>query len=80
VTDASGKKSPQPIVVHLGISDGTVTQVLDGVAEGDVLITYVTMPGAAPTMTGGQQQGGNPFQGGNQRGGGGGFGGGGRGF
>lgn len=83
VTDASGKKSPQPVVVHLGISDGTVTQVLDGVAEGDILITYVTMPGAAPTMTGGQQQGGNPFQGGGQRGGGGGgggFGGGGRGF
>ena len=25
---------------HLGISDGTVTQVLDGVAEGDTLITY----------------------------------------
>ncbi len=84
VTDASGKKYPQPVTVHLGISDGSITQVLDGVAEGDVLITYVTMPGAAPAVMGAPQQGGNPFSGGGggQRGGmgGGGMGGGGRGF
>ncbi|HWA08939.1 MAG TPA: efflux RND transporter periplasmic adaptor subunit [Opitutaceae bacterium] len=73
VTDASGKKLPEAVVAHLGISDGTFTQVVDGVAEGDTLITYVTMPGAAVTpVSGPPGQSGNPFQ---QRGGG--FGGGG---
>ena len=80
VTDASGKNAPEPVTVHLGISDGTVTQVLDGVAEGDTLITYVTMPGAAPAVIAGPPgQSGNPFQQG-QRGGFGGGGFGGRGF
>jgi len=78
VTDEKGRKTPEPVTVHLGISDGTITQVLDGVAEGDTLITYVTMPGsAAPAVVGGPPgQSGNPFQQ-NQRGGpgGGGFGG-----
>ncbi len=62
VTDASGKKSPEPVTVHLGISDGTMTQVVDGVAEGDTLITYVTMPGAAVAAGGPPGQTGNPFQ------------------
>ena len=75
-TDATGRKSPEPVTVHLGISDGTTTQILDGVAEGDVLITYVTLPGAAPAVNGPQGQAGNPFQQ-NQRGGFGGPGGGG---
>jgi HlyD family secretion protein len=80
ITDAAGKKSVQPVTVHLGISDGAITQLIDGVAEGDTLITYVTMPGA-PAPVNGQQQGGNPFQqGGSNRGGGGGGFGGGRGF
>ena len=80
VTDEKGKKSPEAVVAHLGISDGTITQVLDGVAEGDTLITYVTMPGAAAAVVSGPPgQTGNPFQQ-NQRGGfGGGGGGGGRG-
>jgi HlyD family secretion protein len=80
VTDEKGRRSPEPVIVHLGISDGTVTQVLDGLAEGDTLITYVTMPGAAASVVNGPPgQTGNPFQQ-NQRGGpGGGFGGG-RGF
>lgn len=81
VTDAAGKKTPEPVAIHLGISDGTTTQIIDGVAEGDALITYVTMPGAAPVISGQPNQSTNPFQQ-NQRGGGGpgGFGGGGRGF
>jgi hypothetical protein len=55
------------LTAHLGISDGTITQVIDGVAEGDVLITYVTMPGAgAVGSPPGQNT--NPFQQ-NQRGG-----------
>lgn len=70
VTDEKGNKSPEPVTVHLGISDGTITQVLDGVAEGDTLITYVTMPGAAaaPVVNGPPGQNSNPFQQ-NQRGG-----------
>jgi HlyD family secretion protein len=82
VTDALGKKSVEPVSIHLGISDGTITQVVDGVAEGDTLVTYVTMPGSAPAVSG--PPGGNnnnPFQ--QNRGGGGGGGGGfggGRGF
>jgi hypothetical protein len=85
VTDEKGKKSPEPVVVHLGISDGTITQILDGVAEGDTLITYVTMPGAvASVVSGPAAQSGNPFQqnqrGGFGGGGGGGFGGGRGGF
>ncbi len=81
VTDAAGKKSPEPVTVHLGISDGTITQIVDGAAEGDVLITYVTLPGAPASVAGPQGQSGNPFQQ-NQRGGGGPGGGGysGRGF
>jgi hypothetical protein len=73
VTDAAGKKYPQPVSVHLGISDGTITQVLDGVAEGDTLITYVTMPGAAAPTAGPPGQSGNPFQQGGRGGFGGGF-------
>jgi hypothetical protein len=70
VTDAKGRQSPQPITVHLGVSDGTITQVVDGVAEGDVLITYVTMPGSTTSSVPGGPQGQstNPFQQ-NQRGG-----------
>ena len=80
VTDAAGKKSPEPVSIHLGISDGTVTQILDGLVEGDTLVTYVTMPGAATAIAGPPGgQSGNPFQQG-QRGGGGGGGMGGRGF
>jgi hypothetical protein len=49
------------------------------VAEGDTLITYVTMPGAlTPAVSGPQMQSGNPFQQGGGRGGG--FGGDRRGF
>lgn len=67
VTDAAGKKMPEAVVIHLGVSDGTNTQILDGVEEGDTLITYVTMPGAAPAA-GPAGPTGNPFQQ-NQRGG-----------
>ena len=81
-TDAAGKKFPEPTTIHLGISDGTVTQIIDGVNEGDTLVTYITMPGAASAVIGAPGgQSGNPFQQ-NQRGGMGGSGGGfgGRGF
>lgn len=47
----------QPVQVKLGISDGIMTQVLDGLNEGDVLVTSISLPGAAPTT------GANPFSG-----------------
>lgn len=71
VTDAAGKNLPQEVRVHLGISDGSTTEIMDGLAEGDTLITYVAMPGAAPAVSGPAQQNSNPFQQGGQRGGGG---------
>jgi len=78
----TGKKYPLPVTVHLGISDGQFTEILDGAAEGDTLITYVTMPGSAADIKGAAGAPGasnNPFQqpGGRGGGGGGGFGGGG---
>jgi hypothetical protein len=35
--------------VKLGITDGTHTEVLEGLAEGDVLIVSAFIPGAATT-------------------------------
>ena len=78
VTDAAGKTLPQPVMVRLGISDGSSTEIVDSLVDGDTLITYVAMPGAAAAISGPAAQTSNPFQqGGGQRGGGGGGGGGG---
>ena len=59
--DAEEKKI-ESVTARLGVSDGIYTEVLGGLAEGDTVITAVTMPGAAPVMQ--PQQGGvqNPFQ------------------
>jgi HlyD family secretion protein len=67
------EKKIEPATVRLGISDGVNTEVIDGLAEGDNVVTSVTIPGAAPAAAGAQ----NPFQ--QNRGFGGGMGGGGRG-
>jgi len=55
----------EPVSIKLGITDGINTAVLDGLKEGDVIVTGVTLPGAqtaaaAPTS-------GNPFAGGGPR-------------
>ncbi|HEX2853121.1 MAG TPA: efflux RND transporter periplasmic adaptor subunit [Opitutaceae bacterium] len=74
---AAKEKKIETVRARLGISDGIYTELLSGMAEGDHVLTAVTMPGAAPVL---QQPGGansgmqNPFQ---QRGGFGGGGGGG---
>ena len=51
---------PESVTVKVGITDGIASEILDGVAEGDVLITSVTVANptraAAPTS--------NPFGGG----------------
>ena len=84
VTDSAGKKLPEEISIRLGISDGTNTEITDpaGLSEGDLLVTFVTLPGSAAAQKGVQSQTTNPFgaqQGGARGGGGGGGGGGGRG-
>lgn len=58
-------KTPQisSVSAKLGISDGITTEVIDGVAEGDAIVTSITIPGAA--NAGGPAA--NPFQGGGNR-------------
>lgn len=61
------EKKIEPVVIRVtSTTDGVNTEILDGVAEGDTLVTAVTVPGAAPVA---QQPSSaqNPFQ--QQRGG-----------
>ncbi|MEO6992831.1 MAG: efflux RND transporter periplasmic adaptor subunit [Lacunisphaera sp.] len=51
---------PESVTVKVGITDGIASEILDGVAEGDVLITSVTV--ANPTKTAAPTS--NPFGGG----------------
>ena len=51
--------SPEAVSVKVGITDGLVSEIAEGVAEGDVLITSVTVPGAKP----GAAPAANPFAG-----------------
>ena len=48
--------------VKLGITDGTYTEILDGLKEGDQVITSALIPGAMPGAPST-----NPFSGGQQR-------------
>jgi len=62
------EKKLEPTQVRLGISDGFYTEVLGGLNDGDVVVTNVTMPGAAAAAAapqGGMQ---NPFSGGSRGG------------
>jgi HlyD family secretion protein len=52
---------PEPVTVKLGITDGSSTEVLDGLKEGDAVITSVALPGAK-----GNTPATNPFSGGQQ--------------
>ena len=57
-------KRIEPVMAKLGISDGSSTEVIDGLAEGDVLVTAVIMPGTpAPMLAPGGSSTQNPFQG-----------------
>lgn len=61
------EKRLEAVQVRLGISDGFFTEVLGGLAEGDTVVTNITMPGAtaASAPQGGMQ---NPFSGGSRGG------------
>ena len=68
-----GKPMFKPISIKTGIADNTYTEVLDGLNEGDEIVTGVLNPNAiAATPAGGQQQQRSPFSGGGGFGGGGG--------
>jgi HlyD family secretion protein len=55
---------PEPVTVKIGITDGSTSEALDGLAEGDVLVTSVTIPGAKASTTAPTS---NPFGGGGRR-------------
>jgi HlyD family secretion protein len=55
------EKKVEPVSVKLGISDGFATEVLEGLNEGDTIITNVMMPNASAALAA-QQGMNNPFQ------------------
>lgn len=65
VDPAATVKKIEPVTARLGISDGSYTEVLAGLSEGDTLVTAVIMAGAAPVLQSPGSSGGmqNPFQG-----------------
>lgn len=62
VDPAAKEKKIEPVSVRLGVSDGFTTEVLNGLGDGDNVVTGVIMPGATPVLAapGGGAQ--NPFQ------------------
>jgi HlyD family secretion protein len=58
---ASGGSKPTSVTIKTGISDGVTTEVLEGLKEGDRVVTGMTENGAAPTPAS------NPFGGGPRR-------------
>lgn len=50
----------EPVSAKFGISDGTSTEVVDGLGEGDVLVSSIFIPGETPAA---QAQNRNPFGG-----------------
>jgi HlyD family secretion protein len=55
----------EAVPVRLGITNGSITEVVEGLNEGDVLVTSITIPGAPVSSSSSQMN--NPFQ--QQRGG-----------
>ena len=63
---SSGKERPvlKPVSIRTGIADGSYTEVLDGLKEGDLVVTGVNLPAGAPNAaTAGNRPGGSPFGG-----------------
>ncbi len=58
----SGKENPmgKPVTVTIGVTDGSYSEVIDGLKEGDVVITGVNTP-LATTASGQAPQGNSPF-------------------
>ncbi len=47
----SAQPQPEPVTVKLGITDGTHTEIIEGLADGDVLISSVFLPGVTNNST-----------------------------
>ena len=62
-TNALNKPYPQAVQIKTGINDGISTQVVDGLKEGDVVITSANLPGGETAQSGPS----NPFGGGMRR-------------
>lgn len=58
---------PQPTKVKLGITDSIYTEVLEGLKEGDVVITGTATPAGADPAATGRPGGNSPFGGGMRR-------------
>jgi HlyD family secretion protein len=58
---APGDSKPARVTIKTGISDGVATEIVEGLKEGDRVVTGVTESGAAPTPAT------NPFGGGQRR-------------
>ena len=58
---ASGSSKPTAVTIKTGISDGVTTEVIEGLKEGDRVVTGITESGAAATPAS------NPFGGGGPR-------------
>jgi HlyD family secretion protein len=56
---------PEAVNVKLGISDGVTTEVIEGLNEGDLVITGILSSGVGPVA--GPQGASNPFRGGGRR-------------
>lgn len=67
VDPAAPIKKIEVVSAKLGVSDGFFTEVLEGMNDGDTILTGVIMPGAAPVPAAASSS--NPFSGGSSRGG-----------
>lgn len=57
------EKKLRPVTARLGVSDGFFTEMLEGLKDGDTVITGVILPGAAPVPQGPPSGSSNPFSG-----------------
>lgn len=57
-------QSLEELTVKAGITDGTATEIIDGLKEGDVIVTSVSVPNAASSSN---RPAANPFGGGGRR-------------
>ena len=57
-----GNPTPQPVIVKTGISDGSSTEIIDGLKEGDTVIIGAILPQTASATS--PPGGASPFGGG----------------
>lgn len=48
--------TPEAVSVKAGITDGSATEIIEGIKEGDLIITSIVLPGAAPATSAQSQQ------------------------